>query len=369
MSGHIRRRVLPSGAVRYYAVARVGGRAKNLGGFARKKDAEARLRAASAELAEGTFGRPRSVTFSDLAERWLEDYASVKGLKPSTLKDYREVTRNHLAPFFSGPLEDITPDVVQSYVAEKIRAGYSPRTVSKTLAVLKSMMKKAEAWGYVQQNPTRFVELPQAPHREMDYLRPDEVARLLDAASPEYRALFAMAVLTGARQGELLALRWSDYDQARGVIYIRRSYHPEYGFSSPKSKRGVRAVPISPLLAEELEAHRPTGQKPSDLIYRNRAGKPVNFSNMIAREFHPALERAGLRRVRFHDLRHTYAALMISLNCNPKVLQERMGHASITTTLDRYGHLLPSVDQGIESRIDALIADNRVTHFRASRRK
>jgi integrase len=151
-------------------------------------------------------------------------------------------------------------------------------------------------------------------------------------------------VLTGERQGELLVLRWGDLDLERRVLLIRRTYSPQHGFNEPKSERGRRAVKVTPVLAEILREHKEkTGGKAVDLMFTNRAGNPIDGTNLLAQEFHPTLERAGLRRVRFHDLRHTYAALQIALD-------ENEVHA-VPALIDRLQHHHAAVLVAVSERL------------------
>jgi integrase len=254
--------------------------------------------------------------------------------------------------------------LVQEYVTEKSTSWLSPRTVNKTITVLKLIFKHAVVWGFLKENPARFVERPREKRREMDYLTPDEVRRLLEASSPEFYPLFSTAVLTGARQGELLALKWGDVDLEQGVMYVRRSHHPEHGFVEPKSAKSSRAICLSPELVRILAIHKVRTNGSADrLVFPNTVGKPMLHQNLVRRELHPTLERAGIKRVRFHDLRHTHAAMMISLGENIKFIQTQMGHSTISTTLDRYGHLLPEASEGVGRRLDALVFSERVIPF------
>jgi integrase len=164
-------------------------------------------------------------------------------------------------------------------------------------------------------------------------------------------------VLTGARQGELLGLKRGDVDLESGLIFIRRTFHPSYGFVEPKSEYSRSAVRMSEELALILRAHlESTGGDSDSLVFPNNVGNPHSHQNMVTRAFHPSLAKAGLRKIRFHDLRHTYAALMISLDINPKVLQRQMGHSSIRVTMDTYGHLIPDIcDNSPWAGLDGLI--------------
>ena len=357
------KRETQKGSIRYDVVFvdHNGKRRQRVGG-SRWADAEALRKRLERELADGTYGNKlEEITFADFSKKWLEEYAELK-VKPRTYADYEQVVQKHLNPFFGKMLlSNIKPGNIQEYVSRKAKENLSPRTVNKTITVLKMIMKRAVIWEYLKDNPARFTESLKEEKNEMEFLKPDEIRRFLSAASPEYYPLFAAAVLTGCRQGELMGLRWSDVDLEQGVIYIRRTYHPQFGFGKPKTKMGERAIVISPELVNILQTHRQQQHgKARDLVFQNKAGGPINHQNMMTRQFYPTLELAGLRRIRFHDLRHTYAALMISMGENIKFIQKQLGHASLITTMDTYGHLLPEVSQGFGKRLDTLVFSDKV---------
>ncbi len=361
--GYIASKRGKDGKPRYYAVYKDRGGKRRWEAAGRyKKDAESLLQRRESEVRTGV--KPDDIIFSEFADKWLREYAAAH-VRPRTFEDYKMAVGVHLKPFFGDlTLKEICPEHVDTFKAMKLREGKAPATINKQLVILGSMMKRAVVWRYIRENPVQYVSRVKQTRHEMDYLTPDEIRRLLEAASPDYVPVFATAVLTGARQGELLALRWGDLDLERRVLFIRRTYSPQHGFNEPKSERGRRAVKVTPVLAEILREHKEkTGGKAGDLMFTNRAGNPIDGTNLLAQEFHPTLERAGLRRVRFHDLRHTYAALQIALDENFKFIQQQMGHASITTTMDLYGHLLPEASEGAGERLDALIFSRNILDF------
>lgn len=352
----------PDGQTRYYVYAKIGSNQYPHGGYSSKRDANRMKRQIEIELASGTYGKStEAITFKVFAEKWLEDYRP--SIKASTFIAYQYDNRKHLIPHFGRKLlSNITARDVQGYVTLKLKQGLSPRTVNKNLTVLRLMFKHAIIQGYLDKDPAQFVKRPRVPHKEMDFLRPKEVELLIEASPPDYKALFATAVLTGARQGELFALRWGDLDLDRGVMFIRRTYHARIGFAEPKTKAANRAVSISPRLVNILFEHQAiTGGDPDALVF-SKDGEPLVGQNMVRDVFHPILKGAGIRRVRFHDLRHTYAAMMIAQDCNMKWLQGQMGHSSITTTMDRYGHLLEEVGSDMPAKLDALIFTKNLDH-------
>ncbi len=195
----------------------------------------------------------------------------------------------------------------------------------------------------------------------MDFLNPKEINSLLDACSPDFYPVCFTAVMTGLRQGELFGLKWSDVDFAGKVIGVRRSYHPAHGFDSTKSKKGERVVVMSPDLTEVLAGHKAkAGGSTDDLVFRTKDGNVIDYRNIERSEFHKALDQAGLRRIRFHDLRHSHAALMIAIGVNAKFLQRQLGHADIGVTLNTYGHLLPDASEGIGEALDQMVCPDGV---------
>jgi len=187
-------------------------------------------------------------------------------------------------------------------------------------------------------------------------LKPDQIRKLLDATeSNKYRTLFLTAVMTGARQGELLGLKWFDVDFERKQIHIKRTFN-NGRFFEPKTKSSIRSIDISPALILELRKWRlASGSKDQDLVFTNESGGPIYHDNMYKRHFKPALKTAGLPAIRFHDLRHTYASLLIEQGENIKYIQSQMGHSTPTVTLDVYSHLMKSENPEAAMRLEKTI--------------
>jgi integrase len=330
-----------------------------------KKQAERKLLDYVSDINGGTYLKPVGIAFEDFAIKWLEDYARIS-VKPSTYQTYRMAISCHFNPFFGSlPLLYITAEKIQNFVSSTLKK-CSPKTVNNLVVQLKTMFKYAKRWGYIKENPASDIDHVRVEYREMDYLNPDEIKLLLKHAQEPCKTLFLTAVMTGARRGELLALQWGDIDWHNNTIFIKRSiywhakkYHTEtdkekrWQFISPKSKKSIRAIVMSPMLKEALEIHRINCPVSAyDLVFCNSKGNPMDPDNMVKRDFLPTLTVAGLRKVCFHSLRHGYTALLIAQNANIKFIQSQLGHASIQTTLDRYGHLLPSTQQDVGVRID-----------------
>lgn len=337
-----------------------------------KHDAERRLTEVMAELHQGRFHRPKPILFGQFSEQWLRDYAE-GAVKPMTLRLYRILVKAHLNPAFGGlPVMGITPQHIQRFLAQCLREkGLSPRTANYLLFLLKKILRHARQWRYLREDPSEGIKPAREEQKEMAFLHPDEIRLLLKHADEPYRTLFLTAIFTGMRRGELLGLRWGDIDWHNNLIHIRRSLYchseaelverheenkEKWRFSTPKSKKSIRAIQMSPRLREALELHRLQCPVSShDLVFCTAQGSPMDAPNMVKREFLPALSRAGLRRIRFHDLRHTYTTLLIAQGANVKFIQSQLGHSSIEMTLDRYGHLLPDAQRGVGERLDSQV--------------
>jgi len=238
--------------------------------------------------------------------------------------------------------------------------GLSPRSINKQLVLSRMIFNRAIVLGYLQMNPAQYVDRVREPHKEMPFSLPREIRAFLAVLPEEHRTLFIMAILTGLRQAEIFGLRWSDYDHVRSLLFVRPHLQSGIRFHGNQTAGSRRSVVVSPVLQNHLMNTEETTGRSASLIFTNKAGNPVNGQNLVTRVFHPALKNAGVKRIRFHDLRHTYATLMISAGCNIKVLQRQMGHSSIQTTLDTYAHLLPEAAEGVASRLDEVVFEEGI---------
>ncbi len=320
----------------------------------RKKDAEAKYAELMADVNGGCYRDTKQATFAVFSERWLSAYAEIK-TKPSTLRSYRDIIKNHLIPFMGDYLlKDIDTIMLQEYVASRLKK-VKPKTVINEIVPVKEMFKHAVRWGYLKSNPAEGVERPRVEKEEMEILTPGEIKQFLEHVTLKYRTFFLTAILTGLRRGELLGLQGEDIDWNHNQIHVKRSLWKGQ-IVSPKTRASVRKVDMSPYLANELRQHKfkyLIGD--SGFVFSNPEGKPLDPDSLVKRQFHPALKRAGAKRVRFHDLRHTNVALRLEQGQNIKYIQNQLGHASIQTTIDRYGHLLKEVHPEQAKKLDTIL--------------
>ncbi|MGO9819799.1 MAG: tyrosine-type recombinase/integrase [Solirubrobacteraceae bacterium] len=331
----------------YYGQWRTGGRQvmRRLGPVRKpgantgltKRMAEDRLRTLRGEPADTIVER---VTVTE-AGRALVEHLEAMGRKPSTLRSYRSVLATQIEPRLGAQaISRVAPEDIDRFIAACLHDGLQPKTVSNTLGLLHSVFEYAARRGWTRENPCQRVDKPRPVESgDIRFLDDSEVEALLRAVPDSdfgrvQRALYLTAVMTGMRQGELLALRWMDVDWAAQRIRVRRNYiRGEFG--TPKAKRGSRAVPLADRLAGELDRHyqRTPFKADSDLVFANpHTGRPLNGHTLL-RSYQRALERAGVRKVRFHDLRHTFGTRMAAAGVPMRVLQEWMGHRDFKTTL------------------------------------
>jgi integrase len=236
--------------------------------------------------------------------------------------------------------------------------------------VLHGALGQAERWGYVPRNVATLVETPRAPRYEIAPLNEEQSrAFLLAAKSERLEALFVVALTTGMRQGELLGLRWRDVELAEGSLQVRSTLERDdggvYRFVEPKTARSRRRVTLTATAVTALRAHRAAQLKERialgsawddlDLVFPNEVGRPLDPTNVTERAFRRTLRRAGLPRIRFHDLRHTAATLMLARNVHPKVASEMLGHAQVAITLDLYSHVTPTMQREAAVTMEAIV--------------
>ncbi len=267
----------------------------------------------------GTYREQRRIPFSKFCDRWLEEKKSRR--KPTTYKFYRDIAKHLKAYFKDRPLHLIQPEDIEAYVRFKTKEGkLSPKTIGYRITVLRMIFKRAIILKHLKENPAQYVEKPRCEHKEMDYLKPDEVKLFLENVDKRYYPLFLTAIMTGLRQGELLALRWGDINWATNQIHVRRSVSLGK-IDKPKSKHSIRAVSMPPMLISALKKHKLSCPVSEDeLVFPNGAGKLMDARDLVNYQFLPALRRAGLRRLRFHNLRHTFSSLLIHSGENLKAI-------------------------------------------------
>lgn len=367
--GTIIPRELKDGTKKYDAVIRLNGK-QVWKSFSRKKAAEEYLDSHSTEVRDGTFREIRKATFREYAEHWRATHAIAANLKPSTLGTYLALFDRHILPEFEHyQMQAISSAEINSFRARLQKRGLSAKSVRNILSLLGRVFLHAIGDRYLRHSPMVGVDKPKlSKKRKGRALHPAEIQALLAAAGdPETRLLSLAAVLSGMRRGELFGLYWEDVDWRANVIHVRRSLYWLYGkhvkpaegdclfvLQPPKSQTSIREIDLSPVLKRELQARYLTSTK-TGLIFHAADGKPRDPNEFGKRQFARAVAAAGLGKLRFHDLRHTFGSLKIEQGENVYYIQRQMGHASISVTIDVYGHLLESRKPAAAAKTDALL--------------
>ena len=371
MRGHIRKRGKDS-----YSIAVSLGRDPVTGKYkylwvsvkGTKREAEKRLSELLHRLDTGTFVKPSKTTVADYLRRWLQEYVR-PNLSPRGFERYESIARVHLIPDLGAiPLTQLRPEHLQRHYASKLSNGLSPRSVRYQHVVLHKALQTAMKWGLVVRNAADSVDVPHARQAEMQTWDEYEVARFLEAAmgSPYY-ALFHTALFTGMRRSELLALQWRDIDFHQ--VHVSRSLHQlrdrSYVFAQPKSVKSRRTIALSPSSVLTLREHKDRQEgiramlgvplKGDDLVFSTPEGGPLR-PNTVSRAWTALASRAGVRVIRLHDARHTHASLMLKQGVHPKIVQERLGHASVQITLDTYSHVAPGLQEAAAESFDKLVS-------------
>lgn len=345
--------------------------------FKRMKDAEDFRDTVSTELRQGTYTDRRPVPFSTFAADWLT--RTRPAVSPNTAALYEWATTKYLVPGFGlTPIQSLTAECIERWQAELLAAGKpGPRSVEICRTVLGTMLKDARRKGRLFVNPMEAVRRFDVPKRELHYLTAAQVKELCEKVGRVYGVLFLVLAFCGLRIGEALGLEWPDLDLSRRRLFVHRQAvwlrkrdcqegKPRWRLVEPKSKAGVRVVEIPGPLVPFLAAHRATqngGPNPLGLVFPSEDGTPLYPGNVRRRVFTPALTALGLTGIRPHDFRRTFVALHVEAGTHPKLVQERIGHSDIKTTMNVYGALAGKMQLGEEqaARLDSMASETALT--------
>ena len=328
--------------------------------FTRKAEAERFANKVETSKAEGSYVDPRGgrVTFAEWALRW--DKAN-PARKPTTADARTRLLALYVLPAFgSKQLASIRPIDVQEFVAGLEERGLSASRVRNAYFVFKPCIEAAVTSGFIARTPCIGIKLPRSIPREMSFLSVEQVRAVAGSAPERDQCLIYVLALGGLRWGEAVALRRGRLNLLRGRVEVREAVSEVNGclyYGEPKSYEH-RSVVLPRFVVEMLAQHMAgVGAHPRSLVFTSPEGDALRSPNWRRRVWAPALQTAGLpATVRIHDLRHTAAALLIAQGAHPKAIQAHLGHASITTTLDRYGHIFPDSQDEIAAALDARFA-------------
>jgi len=331
-----------------------------------EKEAIAKLQQALLEQKQGTFVAGPQQTVGQFLEYWLEDVHKTK-IRLATYESYRNILNNHLLPALGHiRLQRLTAQHIQSLYAKKQKEGLSPTSIGVTHAVLHRALDHAKRIKLVGSNVCDDVELPKREVHEIQPLTPEQALMLLQKVREHHlEMLLTLALATGMRRGELLGLRWQDIDLEEGSLQVRRtlSYIAHHGFKEgePKTAKSRRKIALPQFVMDLLKRHRMlqlearlkagTAWVDRDLVFPNEHGDFL-LPMTLFYQFSRLLKEIGLPHMRFHDLRHSAATLLLSMGVPMKVVQELLGHSNFSTTANVYSHVLLSMQQEAMNKLD-----------------
>lgn len=327
--------------------------------FATKGEARRFLERTGTSMQRGDWVDPRlgRISFSAWATEWER---TTVDLRPTTVDLYQYILRSFLLPTFGPvPMGRIAPLEVRAWLADLAASAVSAASAHRAFRLLRRIMNVAVQSEVIARSPCTGVRPPQVPRNEMRFCTPEEVADLAEVVDPDYRCLVLTAAYTGLRWGELAGLKRKRVDLLHRALTVTEQLTELNGdlrFAAPKSDAGRRRVKLSPFLLEQLQGQLDERALPGPdgLVFVTKEGEMLRRSNFRRTYWLPAVRGAGLDGLRFHDLRHTAVALAIANGAHAKAIQARMGHSSVSITLDRYGHLLPSLDDQIADGLDRM---------------
>jgi integrase len=340
-----------------------------------KRDAEAELSRILAEIKNGGFVDAGNITVAEYFGRWLAHVATKTSAK--THERYEEVFRLGIAPNLGSiKLSGLRPIHIQTFYAEVLKSGrvhqaggLSARTVLHYHRILSQGLKQAVKWQLLSRNPADAVEPPRPEQQEMIVLDGNQIAELIDAVTGTTLYMpTLLAITTGMRRGEILALRWSDCDLERGMLSVSQTLEKSrkggLQFKQPKTKRSRRNITLPPITIQALKKHRVEtaklllklgrGWNEGGLVCTKLDGSPIN-PNTLTSGFASLVRRTNIPQVTFHGLRHTHATQLFKEGVHPKIVQERLGHSTIAVTLDLYSHVMPGMQEDAAMKVDSAL--------------
>jgi integrase len=333
-----------------------------------RKEVQEKLNTALLSHRRGLSFQSETLTVSEFLFDWLAE--SVKPIvRPRTYQSYAELVRLHLEPSLGRiRLSRLTPRDVRKLINSKLNAGLSPRRVQYIHAVLRKALSQAEKDGSVARNVSKLADAPKVEQAEISPFDPNEARLFVKAISGErLEALYLLAIAIGLRQAEILGLSWKDIDFDKSQCIVRKTLQRidgEFRFVEPKTTRSRRTLALPDIVITSLKEHkgRQVGEmlvagdnwENSDLVFTDLSGKPLADS-VVRRRFYRILEGAGLRRQRFHDLRHACASLMISQGVPSREVMETLGHSTIAMTLNRYAHIFQEAQKETADKMGKLL--------------
>lgn len=333
------------------------------------------------EVATKGYIETSDMSVEQFLDEWIENLDSVRF---NTKNSYADNIRLHIVPHLGNiKLQKLRPLDIQRLLSTLKGKGLSPRTCQYVFSILRKALNQAVKWNMLNFNPTDGVDRPRVPKYQIEPLTVEEARKFLDTAKEmgdPFYPLFVLAISTGMRAGELLGLEWEDVDLKNSRLSVRHTLiNKTKTLAEPKTAKARRVIELTGLAVDVLKDHRKKQTEARlqesawdstyNLVFPTGIGTPFDHSHLTQRHFHPILEQAGLRKIRFHDLRHTAATLLLQAGEHPKVVQEMLGHSTISMTLDTYSHVIPSMQKEAARKMDEMLKESPSYYPRFSSKK
>ena len=343
-----------------------------------RKEAREKLRKALYDQQQGTLITAPQQTLAQFLTDWLEN-TQRESVRPRTYERYEEIVRLHIIPVLGHyKLQQLSPQHVQAFYSQKSKEEFSALTVISFHNILHKAMETAVKWNLVARNVCKVVDPPRRQRFEVTPLTLDQIQKLLsEVEGHRMEALFKVALATGMRRGELMGLKWQDINFEAGTIQVRRvltripSKFPGKGYeeAEPKTQRSRRTIVIAQFALTSLKEHQIRQEQEKekagrywqehDYVFCTPLGTHLNPSRDVLDPLKVFLKHAGLPDIRFHDLRHSAATLLLSLGIHPKVVQEILGHSQISITMDIYSHVMPNMHQDAIHKLNEAMGEKK----------
>jgi len=307
---------------------------------------------------DGLYVTDDRIKLGEFLDHFLGDVA-VHNLRPRTYETHSGYVRNHIKPELGNILlNQLRPDQVQAFYTKKLSEGLSKRTVQYLHAILHKALKQAFQWGLVTRNVTDLVDAPRPQRKPPTIWSADQSRAFLQAVEGhQYYPIYVVAIYTGMRQGEILGIHKEDIDLEHGIINVIHQVQPIRGkglvVTDVKTEKSNRPVTLPKTVSKVIHEHLESVE--SGLIFTSKSGQPLWSAN-VYRHFKRTSRDLGLPDIRFHDLRHTHATLLLAAGVHPKVVQERLGRSQISLTLDTYSHVVPSLQTEAADQFEAILS-------------
>jgi integrase len=337
-----------------------------------RKEVQQKMEEAKAQISTGTFITNNKLTLGEWMDNWLNIYPK-HNVRIGTWESYETYIRVHIKPTLGNiPLKDLRPMHLQRLYNEKLISGrvktggkLSPKTVGYIHVVIHMALEQAVRENLVNNNVARLVKKPKQTKHEIYPLTVEQMKAFLDATkSHRFYVPFLLECHSGLRRGELLGIRWQDINFETKAISVNQSLirtrQKGLVMSDPKTEKSKRTIPIADEVIEALKGHKAIqnqhkllagrGYNNADLVFCSNIGNPIDPRN-FTEQFERAIKQANLPRVRFHDMRHSHATMLLLHNVQPKIVQDRLGHSTISMTMDTYSHILPGMQEEATEKV------------------